>query len=84
MKLLQWIQYMPSPQLRVIEPCPVIVPIQIKLILQFLAVVEVFVGGVSIGGGNAGHEHAEGVVAILLLYVLVLVQHHTGATEMIF
>lgn len=55
---------MPPPQRGVIEPRPIVVPVEVHaagegLILLLLAVVEVLVAGID---GDGGVAHAEGVV----------------------
>ncbi len=57
---------MPPPQHRVIKPCPVIVPVQTKIILYFLAVVPVF----ACAGACAklADFHTKRVEAFLLYY----------------
>jgi hypothetical protein len=72
---------MPPPNLQIIKPGAIIVPVQSKLILFFFAIIQVFViDGVGGGPGCA----AKGVVIGFLRYRTMLVDYHPGVTEVVF
>ncbi len=76
---------MPPPQLRIIHPCPVVVPAQPHpagkgFVLQLLAVEEVAVG---VAYGQRGVLQPEGVVVRGLQHRAIAIEHHARAAQVV-
>jgi hypothetical protein len=59
----QIVNHMPPPNLRIIKPCPVVMPIHLKIIIKLFAVIQisvVFQGANGVGAAQAGYENAKG------------------------
>ena len=75
---------METPQLRIIKPRPIIIPVQTMILLQLLAIILELVVGVQ--GIQPCKVHAEGVVVVFLHSTCCAIYHceiYTGVAQVV-